>query len=141
MLAELDSTLLLCRSLSPGDYVERSRFLEYRDRIHALLAHPDSGGQRAALQHCERERLVNFAALTDVAELADMLPFLQSVDPKSIRGKLLHVLQGPLMPEDESQNSNQARNILFELNLACKPWKAGVVPRLGEHPDVAIQLE
>jgi len=49
--------------------------------------------------------------------------------------------RGPELPTAEDDASSQARNLLFELNLASKLWHAGLKPELGEHPDISCVVE
>jgi hypothetical protein len=44
------------------------------------------------------------------------------------------------LPGAEDPNSNAARSILFELNMAARLRHAGIHPQLGEHPDVRCEL-
>lgn len=50
-------------------------------------------------------------ALPKSPEIGTILPFVQSTDPAEIAPALKFVLSGPEMPSEESQVSNQARNI------------------------------
>jgi len=138
ILARLNGTLDLCRGLGLDDHVEGSRFLEYREHLFRLIKALEGGGQAGARKVFEADQLFSAVVLTESTELGDLEPFLQTVDPKIAAEKLVHILGGPLLPSDEDSNSNQPRNLLFELNLAARLWRAGFPPELGEHPDLAI---
>jgi hypothetical protein len=45
------------------------------------------------------------------------------------------------LPTEEDENSNQSRNVLFELSIASKMWRVGLTPELGEHPDVSCVVD
>jgi hypothetical protein len=140
ILAGVDAALALSRSFGLADHVEASRFLEYRQHLAHLIEALHTGGQEAARAAFEADRLKSIVSITETAELADILPFLRWAPQEAVADKLVHVLGGPLLPIDEGLNSNQARNLLFELNLASKLWKAGFAPELGEHPDLIIEV-
>jgi hypothetical protein len=140
ILEGLDGALDLCRSLGLGDHLEGRRFDEHRRHLQHLVEALKAGGQQGALVAFEADRLKSIGALTESAEIADLLPFLETVPRATLANKLVHVLGGPVLATDETFNSNQARNILFELNLASKLWNAGLAPELGEHPDLTIQI-
>jgi hypothetical protein len=59
-------------------------------------------------------------ALTEGSGVAESLPFPMSVPRDLIRRKLGDVLKGPVLPTDETTGTNQARNILSDLNLASR---------------------
>ena len=66
----------------------------------------------------------------------------QSPTQGELARKLKICIKGPVLPEDESSstNSNQARNIFFELRLAAKCAQAGLRPALGESPDIRLRV-
>ena len=80
-------------------------------------------------------------ALMEGAEVSLLLPYLQQSEPAVVSLKLKACLSGPMMPNDEDSNSNQARNIQFEIFLARTLWQAGFQPILGEHPDLKCQVD
>ena len=140
VLKRLDAALDLCRALGLGDHVDKSRFLQYREHLAKLVDALEGGGQDGARAVFESDRLKSTVTITESTEMGDLEPFLQTVDPSIVTAKLVHVLGGPVLPSDEGSNSNQPRNLLFELNLATKLWRAGFPPRLGEHPDLTIDV-
>ena len=50
-------------------------------------------------------------------------------------------MDGPTDLTLENQNSNHARNAMFEIAIAGRLAKRGLVPRLGGEPDVLSKLE
>jgi hypothetical protein len=64
-------------------------------------------------------------------------------EPFQLRAELFHceALDGPVLPTEEDKNTNHGRNILFELNLAAKLWTVGIMPTLGEHPDLSCEID
>lgn len=137
MLADLDRAIAFCRSLRLERALTDSRFLEYRNRLSQLASSFASGGREEAHKTFGEDPGRNLIALSESAELSSLLPFFEACDRKILRRKLRDVLNGPYLPSEEDPNSNQARNILFELNLAAKLWTAGLAPKLGEHPDLS----
>ena len=51
------------------------------------------------------------------------------------------VLAGPLLPNDEDKNSNEARNTLFELNVAARLRRAGFIASPGIDADVECEFD
>ncbi len=136
ILANLDAALEFCRQLGLG--VSGNRFEVYRQLIfdldQAIIRGREAGTTPAPPEGiADLEYIV---ALTESTEFGEIIPYLRSCDPGIVRQKLTSVLQGPELPSDEDKNSNEARNILFELNLAARFKCAGVEPILGEHPDL-----
>jgi hypothetical protein len=80
-------------------------------------------------------------ALMEGEEVSLLLPYLQESEPTAVAPKLKACLSGPIMPNDEDSNSNQARNIQFEIFLARTLWRAGFQPVLGEHPDLKCRVD
>jgi hypothetical protein len=141
ILAGLDEALGFCRELGLDRHVESSRFQEHRACLAELVGALKSGGQDAARDYFDANRLTSFTALTEGAELVESLPFARTVPRDLILRKLTDVLKGPVLPTDENTNTNQARNILFELTVATKLWHAGLSPELDEHPDVRCSID
>jgi hypothetical protein len=141
ILNGLDEALGFCRGLDLGRHVEGSRFEEHRAWVAELLAELKTGGQETARAAFHRDPVRSFAALTEGSELAGILSFAKTVPAHTIKRKLLDVLQGPALPTAEGKNTNLGRNVLFELNLASKLWRAGFSPILGEHPDVLCRVD
>jgi len=140
ILNGLDEALMFCRGLDLGHHVEGSRFEEHRAWVAELIAEIKIGGQEAAGAAFHRDPVRSFTALTEGSELAGILSFAKTVPAGAIKRKLVDVLQGPALPTAEGKNTNLGRNVLFELNLASKLWRAGFSPILGEHPDILCRV-
>jgi hypothetical protein len=138
---DVDEAIELCRNIGLADLVQASRFAAYRQRLRELLSALARGGQEAARDVFDTDRILSGVALGECAELATLVPFIKSQTRETIRPKLERVLIGPVIPTDEDQNSSRGRNTLFELNLAAKLWTAGLDPTLGERPDLSCEID
>jgi hypothetical protein len=139
--AGLDEAFGFCREIGLGLHVERSRrFVEHRTCLAELTAALQAHGQDGARDLFDRDRVRAFTALTEGAELVESLPFIRTVPRYLIRRKLARVLQGPPLPTDENANTTEGRNVLFELTMASKLWRAGLEPQLGE-PDIRCWVD
>lgn len=139
----LEAGLEFCRAI--GLETDGSRFGEYQKRLDHLISvvrlhRRGIAVGRSVEEELREQRLHYIIALTESTELGEVVPFLRTCNPDVIRPKLQAVLRGPLLPTDEDADSNQSRNILFELNLATRLHRAGVEPVIGEHPDVACEV-
>lgn len=144
ILSDLEATLEFCRSI--GVPTDGSRFTEYNARLDHLirvvrLRQLNIAVGRSVEEELDAKGLHYIVALTEGTELGDILPFLRTAEPDLIGPKLRDVLRGPELPTDEDGDSNQSRNILFELNLAARLHRAGFEPILGDHPDVACVVD
>ena len=131
ILDRLGEGFALCRSL--GLRPEQGRFSQYRDVVERLLDIATSDPENFTHRTQDARYRV---AVTESLELADMLPYLVSCSPGTLKPKLRLVLDGPEMPSDETPASNEARNIQLELRLASLLSQAGFSPNLGEKPDL-----
>jgi hypothetical protein len=137
ILQDLDQFLRLCTSVGLHERVEEGRFAQYRREIVKLI----DAIKARSLSETDGEQLNKYlVALMEGAEVSFLLPYLQQSDPTAVAPKLKVCLSGPMMPNDEDFNSNQARNIQFEILIARTLWRAGFQPILGEHPDLKCQV-
>jgi hypothetical protein len=136
IVAALDRVLGLCRQIGLAEAVEASRFLEYRRQLQWLIALPSQRHTEAPAPMTDEEKRLLATAQAESLELAGLADFLEMCAPTILKPKLRDILRGPCVPFEEDQVSNKARNIMFELNLAEKLWRARLQPELGEHPDV-----
>jgi hypothetical protein len=141
LVTKVDRTLDFCRSLDLRAEVEASRFLRHRERVAILAERLMKDGNEGAMEAYNSDRLSSIVALTEIAELGNIGSFLRACDPAGLQSKLRAILGGPDLPSDEDENSNYARNILFELNLGAKLWEGGVSPKLGDRPDLTCELQ
>jgi hypothetical protein len=81
-------------------------------------------------------------ALMESLEFSDILRDVRSIDHTMLQETMKGILntKAPLLPSDEDSNSNEARNRLFELNLASKLVRAGLSPSLGES-DLSCEVD
>ena len=148
ILERLDAALLLCREIGLDDAVTASRFGEYRERLSQLvdIVRRLREGAQPSLAGIEAEQTTYLVALVESTELGELVPYLRTASLDTLKAKLRDVLRGPIVPSSEDTSSNQARNVMFELALASKLWRAGIQPRLGERhlgheqPDVACDV-
>jgi hypothetical protein len=144
LIAGLDRALAFARGVGLDPVFDRGRFGVFRARLAELDAIFQNDGSRAAFGRFERELEANAVALTESQELATIIPFLESI-PAGPASRKLHVaLQGPELPSDENQNSNAARNTMFELNLAARMYRAGldvVAPFERRKPSLRASLK
>lgn len=138
---KLDETLDFCAALDLRDVVAASRFKAYRAHIERLIDAVRKPRPSAISEQIDVDTLPYLIALIETTEFTALLPFLISCEPAVVRPKLRDVLRGPEVPTAEDDASSQARNVLFELNLASKLWHAGLKPDLGEHPDVSCVVD
>ena len=141
ILRKLNETLDFCRHL--GLDVDSSRFAAYHqivfDLNQAIIRDREKGVTPSPPEGVTN--LEYIVALTESTEFGEILPYLVTCAPALVRKKLVSVLRGPMLPSDEDKNSNEARNILFELNLAASLSRAGLTPTLGEHPDLQCVVD
>lgn len=140
ILNGLDEALEFCRRLRLGERFEGGRFGKYRVWVAELVSALKTGGQEGARAAFNEHPARSSTALTESFELADILPFARSLAPEIIKRSLMRILLGPARPADETTNTNEARNILFELTMASKLWRAGLVPELVE-PDIRCEVD
>ncbi|MGH7771599.1 MAG: hypothetical protein ACREQA_05125, partial [Candidatus Binatia bacterium] len=129
LLEKLEAVLTFCENLELGDQVKKSRFKEYRTLIKKLCSIIDSYSFDSLPAEIKKElsdrNLEYVLSLTESVELVETMDYLKTCDEEIAREKLTKILGGPLLPKDEDGNSNEARNTLFEVNLASKLWSAG----------------
>jgi hypothetical protein len=136
LLAALDRVLELCRQIGLAKAVEASRFLKYRRQLQWLIDLPSRRHTEDAASTTPQDMRFLATAQAESLELAGLADFLETCTRSILKPKLRDILRGPLVPFEEDRLSNKARNIMFELNLAEKLWRAHLQPELGEHPDV-----
>ncbi len=137
----LDEALDFCQGLDLRQRFEDGRFGEHRVWVAKLVSALKTGGQEGARAAFNEHPARSSTALTEAFELAETLPFARSVAPEIIKRRLVRILRGPALPTDETANTNEPRNILFEVTMASKLWRAGFEPELGERPDVRCWID
>jgi hypothetical protein len=140
LVADIDKALAFARALKLD--TSGTRFSSYRDRINDLDQTRELRGDAAALEQFLSAIELNAVALTEGQELVTVIPFLGSVHPEVAAKKLRIVLKGPKLPADEDTASNEARNTMFELNLAARLHRAGLAVDLsGADADLRFTCE
>ncbi len=129
LVAGLDGALAFARALKLD--TSGTRFSSYCDRINSLDQTRQQGGDAAALKQFLGAIELNAVALTESREIATVIPFLKSIRSEIAAKKLGIVLKGPELPADEDTASNEARNTMFELNLAARLHRAGLAVDLS----------
>jgi hypothetical protein len=144
LLFQLKATLEFCASLSLEETVEASRFKNYQERIQRLCEIIQTYRREQLPEEIEKElkneNLEYVLSLTESLEFIGAVSFLKTCQPKVIRRKISKILGGPVLPNDEDENSNEARNTLFELNLTSKLRKAGLDASPGMDADIECTL-
>jgi len=145
LLSQLEQTLAFSASLNLNEGIKKSRFSNYQARIQRLCEIINKYSLEQLPQEVEQElkeeNLDYVLSLTESLEFVSCVDYLKTCEPKIIRKKLASVLGGPLLPDDENTNSNEARNTLFELNLASKLRKAGLDALLGKDADIEATID
>lgn len=80
---------------------------------------------------------------SELVEFAEAFPTIRkwyACDPKKLVGKLNMIVSGPENLETEDQNTNEARNTMFELALGSRFDAAGLSVSLGE-PDLRVTID
>jgi hypothetical protein len=145
ILRRLDDALAFCHALGLGANAEQSRFSDYRRNIEQLIQvispHLVEGPWESLLSDAA-ERVKYETALMESLEFSDILRDIRAIDRTLLKRTMRGILnaKAPLLPSDEDSNSNEARNRLFELNLASKLVRAGLNPSLGE-PDLSCEVD
>jgi hypothetical protein len=78
-------------------------------------------------------------SLLESMELADFPKTLQRVERSVLKDRLRRVLNGPILPSEEDRNTNEARNIEFELAFASLLSSAGFEVQLPKQSDLDIE--
>jgi len=145
LLSQLKATLEFCGSLSLAAAVEGSRFKKYQERLQRLCeiiqTYPAEQLPAEIETELKKENLDYVLSLTESIEFISAVSFLKTCETEVLRRKIATVLDGPVLPNDEDENSNEARNTLFELNLASKLRKAGLDASPGMDADIECTID
>jgi hypothetical protein len=144
ILSQLTKALEFCSSLNLAEAVEVSRFRNYQTRIERLCEiiqkDPLAELPKEIAEELKDQNLEYVLSLTESMEFVDGIAFLKTCPAEITRRKIAKVLAGPLLPNDEDENSNEARNTLFELNMAARLNKAGISTLPGVDSDVECEI-
>lgn len=145
LLSKLREAFDLCYAVGLSKVPVTSRFSFYEDRIRRLqeLSKRYQSGSMSSEEQTNLQNKIsaNVFALVEAVEFVNVVPYLRSQPEEIVRWKLRNVLKGPSLPSMEDQNSNEARNTLFELNLASKFSRAGINTVLGLNSDICCDVE
>ena len=125
-------------------YLARLR-VEPLDRIRLALANirqietACSQGRAAALELEKDARFPELIwSLVEGAEFANIFRGIQGYDEAVVKKLMRKVVNAPLDPRLETQNSNEGRNTLFELRLGAALRASGASVTLGGLPDLVV---
>ena len=142
LVTQLEAALAFARGLGLDDgAVAGSRFTAFRARIVDLAGALERDGNDAAFKRFMSDVEFNAVALTESNELVTVLSYLESIPPQCAKKKLQVALQGPQLPADEDAQSNEARNTMFELNLAARLHRAGLPVDIGGDADLEFACD
>jgi hypothetical protein len=145
LLSQLQQTLTFCASLDLNEAVKTSRFSNYQERIQQLCEIINKYSLEQLPEEIEKqlknENLNYVLSLTESMEFVSCVAHFKTCEREIVRKKLANVLAGPVLPNDEDLNSNEARNTLFELNLASKLRKAGFIASPGIDADIECSVD
>ena len=145
LLHELDAAFSWLDKIGLGERLKKSRFTEYHAYINRLCTIISTSESFESLsgetkEELKAKHLEYLLSLTESMEFTDCIEYLETCDEKVARYKVEKILDGPFMPLDEDQNSNEAWNTLFEINLASKLHAVGLEPSLSMSPDVQVEI-
>jgi hypothetical protein len=133
----------LCETLDLRNQAELGRFGIYEGRIRHLISNIEAiqrGVPEGPLfAKIAPELPIFMAALSEAFEVGEMTTFLRNFPKEVLESRLKLVVQGPVLPSDEDQASNQARNIQFELALATILAQSGMSITFAE-PDLRCEV-
>lgn len=140
LVDELDKALTFARN-DLGLSISGTRFAAFRDRLSELDAFHKTNGDAPTLTRFKADIEHNAVALTDSQEFVTVVAYLRSVPTERAKKKMQVVLQGPELPVDEDGNSSEARNTMFELNLAARIQRAGMTVDIGGDADLEFMCK
>jgi hypothetical protein len=144
ILRRLHLFFALCETLDLRNQAEQGRFGIYEGRIRHLISNIEairSGQPEGSLFARIAPELPFFVeALCEALEVGEMTEFLSQFPRKVLKPRLRLVIRGPVLPSDETNISNQARNIQFELSLGALLGRKGVSIDFAE-PDLRCKVD
>lgn len=79
-------------------------------------------------------------SLVEATELADIYCSLPRLEWRLLKEKFGRVLNGPLHPQEETSESNLARNTMFELHLGGFLNHKGIAADICDNPDISCAI-
>jgi hypothetical protein len=137
ILRRLHTFFDLCDILDLRSDAEQGRFGIYEARIRHLISEVIRAGQSEELlyRRLAPDLPIFTEALSEALEIGAMVEFLRQIPPAVLKPMLRFVVEGPVVPSEETHNTNQARNIQFELALGAQLTAAGISVVFAE-PDL-----
>jgi len=119
---------------------EEHRIQEHMQRIERLVQARKEGRDEEATEGDEGR--LNMFSFTEAMEFLGIFEAFKDDPPPRLLRRLKDALSGPADLAAESTESNQARNIMFELNLAARLRIRGLPVELPrENPDILTEFE
>lgn len=80
-------------------------------------------------------------SLVEGLEFLEIFDGLRQMAPNRWKEKLVTALQGPIVPDEESADSNLGRNTMFELNVGGRLTQKGILVDLPQdNPDILCEI-
>jgi hypothetical protein len=140
-LAEFDDILAW---VARDGITSHTRFHIYRKNIEWLQAHDGEEERPRVYAQVANEGRLNemLSTMTESIELVETIPALRRLSVAIPKQLLRRVFAGPADTSREDPTSNEARNAMFELNVAAMAARRGLTPTLRDvHPDVSFEFE
>jgi aspartyl-tRNA(Asn)/glutamyl-tRNA(Gln) amidotransferase subunit B len=115
------------------------RFSIYETNIETLIGARKSGGLGRLVK--DKGNAALMWSLVESMELSDFQQTLRNVEPSILKERLKKALKGPILPTHEDRNTNEARNIAFELGLASFLSSAGFEVQLTKQHDSDLEAK
>jgi aspartyl-tRNA(Asn)/glutamyl-tRNA(Gln) amidotransferase subunit B len=115
------------------------RFREYEGNIEALIRARESSNLDTFVKAKGNDVLM--WSLAESMEVGDLPDALRNVEPSILKDRLRRAFRGPIIPVGEDANTNDARNIMFELVLASFLSSAGFDVSLRKEVDIEASVE
>lgn len=102
-----------------------TRFDEVYSNVQEIVKRYNAGGAESLIEEKGNEEL--WLSLTECEAFIRVHSVLKNVESAKLpRQTLKDIMGGPLLPRNETPNSAQSRNKLFELELAARHHEAGI---------------
>jgi hypothetical protein len=116
--------------------------VQQADRAHRAIRIPEKAER--AFQDQQEDSAVSISkteylfSLTEALELHDVYVAYRNQPADQLRQRLIRALNGPALPEHETQSNRDGRNIMFELALGAEWSQCGAEVDLVE-PDLFVK--
>lgn len=131
LLTNLGSQWIPVRLSQAIDNIKELEQLRRDNRLEELISPNDATAEPRA-----RELVWS---IVEGQQLSTIFAGLRDYEPRRvIKRKMEQALKGPLDPNDETSNTNEGRNILFELLLGAQFRRAGLDAKIGGKADLQL---